>query len=146
MTYPRSPRRSNFYYARDEYRTPPQSPSPFLNSKNHFFPYRVAPPTSSLRRAISSSTGTTKKYRSSPSRPYCNATHIPSTIPGSGGQLAPGAETMGQTQILKALGTPFVLERLFGNADAEAMEAKSDSEQAAGAMGMDVEDARRTVV
>ena len=53
---------------------------------------------------------------------------------------------MGQTQILKALGTPSVLERLFGNADAEAMEAKSDSEQAAGAMGMDVEDARRTVV
>ena len=37
------------------------------------------------------------------------------------------------------------MEGLFGEADAEAIEAKSDSEQAAGAMGMDVEDARWTV-
>jgi nuclear GTP-binding protein len=65
---------------------------------------------------------------------------MPSTIPGSGGQVAPGAETTGQAQIVNALGVPFVLEGLFGEADAEAIDAEHDSELAADAMGMDVED------
>ena len=43
-------------------------------------------------------------------RPTLHAAHIPSTIAGSGGRVAPGAETTGQTQIVNALGTPFVLE------------------------------------
>lgn len=69
-----------------------------------------------------------------------HAAHIPSTVPGSGGQVAPGAETTGQAQIVNALSAPFVLEGLFGEADAEAMDAEPDSELAADAMGMDVED------
>jgi len=69
-----------------------------------------------------------------------HAAHIPSTIPGSGGQVAPGAETTGQAQIVNALGVPFVLEGLFGEADAEAINAEPDSELAADRMGMDVED------
>lgn len=69
-----------------------------------------------------------------------HAAHVPSTIPGSGGQVAPGAETTGHAQIVSALGTPFVLEGLFGEADAEAMDAEPNSEPSADAMGMDVED------
>jgi hypothetical protein len=38
------------------------------------------------------------------------------------------------------LGTPFVLEGLFGEADAEAMDAEPDSDPAADFMSMDVED------
>jgi len=76
--------------------------------------------------------------------PALHAAHIPSTIPGSGGQVAPGAETTGQAQIVGALGTPFVLEGLFGEADAEAMmpvDVEPDSEVgAADSVGMDVED------
>ncbi len=65
-------------------------------------------------------------------------------IPGNGGQVAPGAEMTGQAQIVSALGAPFVLEGLFGEADAEAMDAEPDAELAADAMGMDVEnDAER---
>jgi hypothetical protein len=41
---------------------------------------------------------------------------------------------------VNAPGAPFVLEGLFGEADAEAMDAEPDSESAADAMGMDVED------
>jgi hypothetical protein len=42
---------------------------------------------------------------------------------------------------VNALGVPFVLEGLFGEADAEAIDAEQpDSELAANAMGMDVED------
>ena len=66
--------------------------------------------------------------------------HIPSTIPGSGGQVAPGAETTGQAQIVSAFGTPFTLEGLFGEADAEAMDAEPNSGFAADNVGMDVED------
>ncbi|KAI0288760.1 P-loop containing nucleoside triphosphate hydrolase protein [Russula brevipes] len=72
--------------------------------------------------------------------PAIHATHIPSMIPGSGGQVAPGAETTGQAQIVSALGEPFVLEGLFGEADAEAMDAEPNSEQpAADNADMDVE-------
>ena len=41
---------------------------------------------------------------------------------------------------MNTLGAPFVLEGLFGEADAEAMDAEPDSGLAADAMGMDVED------
>jgi hypothetical protein len=71
--------------------------------------------------------------------PELHAAHVPSTIPGSGGQVAPGAETTGQAQIVSALGTPFVLEGLFGEADAEAMDAEPDLEPATDVMSMDVE-------
>jgi nuclear GTP-binding protein len=60
--------------------------------------------------------------------PALHTPHIPSTIPGSGGQVAPGAETTGQAHIVDALGTPFVLEGLFGEVDAEAIDAEPDSE------------------
>jgi nuclear GTP-binding protein len=60
-------------------------------------------------------------------------------IPGSDGQVAPGAETTGQAQIVSTLGVPFVLEGLFGEADAEAMDAEPEPEPVADAMGMDVE-------
>jgi len=72
--------------------------------------------------------------------PSLHTAHIPSTIPGSGGQVAPGAETTGQAQIVSAFGAPFTLEGLFGEADAEAMDAEPDSASAADNVGMDVED------
>ena len=52
------------------------------------------------------------------------------------GQVAPGAETTGQTQTVNALGTPFVMESLFefGKADAEAIDAEPNCELAAGAV------------
>jgi hypothetical protein len=81
---------------------------------------------------MSSSTGTTQKCRYSPP-PELHAAHIPSTIPGSGGQVTPGAETTGKAQIVNALGVPFVLEGPFGEADAEAIDAEPDSELAADA-------------
>jgi len=72
--------------------------------------------------------------------PSLHAAHIPSTIPGSGGQVAPGAETTVQARMVNAPGAPFIPEGLFGEADAEAMDAEPDSESAADTMGMDVED------
>jgi len=64
--------------------------------------------------------------------PALHASHVPSTVRGSGPSfVAPGAETTGNAQILSALGAPFVLEGLFGEADAEAMDAAEDA-------GMDV--------
>ncbi|KAF8494719.1 hypothetical protein F5888DRAFT_1846254 [Russula emetica] len=59
--------------------------------------------------------------------------------PGSGGQVAPGAEMTGQARIVNAPGAPFVLEGLLGEADAEAMDAEPDSESGADAISMDVE-------
>ena len=41
---------------------------------------------------------------------------------------------------MSELGTPFVLEGLFGEADAEAMDAEPDLDPAADSMSMDVED------
>jgi nuclear GTP-binding protein len=63
--------------------------------------------------------------------PTLQAAHLPSTISGSGGQVAPGAATTGHVQIVNAFGAPFMLECLFGEADAEAMDADADSETAA---------------
>jgi hypothetical protein len=64
---------------------------------------------------------------------------VPSTIPGTGGQVAPGAETTGNAQVVSALGAPFVLEGLFGEADA-AMDAEPEAEGSFTGVGMDVED------
>jgi nuclear GTP-binding protein len=72
--------------------------------------------------------------------PTLQAAHLPSTISGSGGQVAPGAESTGHAQIVNAFGAPFMLEGLFGEADAEAMDADPDSEPAEDNIGMDVED------
>lgn len=69
-----------------------------------------------------------------------HATQIPSTIPGSGGQVAPGAETTGQAQIVSAFGTPFTLEGLFDEANAESMDAEPGLLSAADNVGMDVKD------
>ncbi len=41
---------------------------------------------------------------------------------------------------MNAFGAPFTLDGLFGEADAEAMDADTDSEPAADNIGMDVED------
>jgi nuclear GTP-binding protein len=72
--------------------------------------------------------------------PTLHAAHLPSTIPGSGGQVAPGAETTGHAQIVSTFGAPFMLEGLFGEADAEAMDADPDSNPATDNAGMDIED------
>ena len=75
--------------------------------------------------------------------PALHASHVPSTVRAGGTStgeqiVAPGAETTGNAQIVNALGTPFVLEGLFGEADAEAMDAEPlGAEENA---GMDVED------
>src|SRR6267154_5057088 len=50
--------------------------------------------------------------------PALHIPHIPPSIPGSGGQVALGAVTTGQAQSGNALGTSFVLEGLFGDANA----------------------------
>jgi hypothetical protein len=55
---------------------------------------------------------------------------------GERGRIRYGAETTGKAQVVSALSVPFVLEGLFGEADAEP-----DLELAADAMGMDVEKA-----
>ncbi|KAH8988295.1 P-loop containing nucleoside triphosphate hydrolase protein [Lactarius hatsudake] len=73
--------------------------------------------------------------------PALHAAHVPSTVPGGPAQqIAPGAEMTGNAQIVGALGAPFVLEGLFGEADAEAM---MDAEPPAEDAGMDVEDESR---
>jgi nuclear GTP-binding protein len=72
--------------------------------------------------------------------PALHAAHVPSTIPGSAGQVAPGAETTGHAQIVSTFGAPFMLEGLFGEADAEAMDADLDSNPTTDNVGMDVED------
>jgi hypothetical protein len=71
-----------------------------------------------------------------------HAAHLPSTLPRSGGQVAPGAETTGRAQIVNVFGVPFILEGLFGEADAEAMDAAPDSKLATYNIGMVVEDDR----
>jgi hypothetical protein len=45
---------------------------------------------------------------------------------------------------VNAFGAPFMLEGLFSEADAEAMDADTDSEPAADNIGMDVKDDARS--
>ncbi|KAH9054871.1 P-loop containing nucleoside triphosphate hydrolase protein [Lactarius vividus] len=76
--------------------------------------------------------------------PALHAAHVPSTVPGAAQQIAPGAEMTGSAQIVGALGAPFVLEGLFGEADAEAMmDAEPAGADDAGYSGMEVEDDAR---
>ncbi|KAL1938053.1 hypothetical protein VTO73DRAFT_12064 [Trametes versicolor] len=69
-------------------------------------------------------------YFSAP--PVVHPSLIPSTVPGAGGssQIAPGAETVGQAQIVAELAKPFELDGLFGAADAGAFgfEPPADAE------------------
>lgn len=71
--------------------------------------------------------------------PALHAAHVPSTMPRARApaQVAPGAETTGNAQFVSALGAPFVLEGLFGEADAEAM---MDAEPSSPSPMMDVGD------
>ncbi|KAH8995964.1 P-loop containing nucleoside triphosphate hydrolase protein [Lactarius akahatsu] len=75
--------------------------------------------------------------------PALHAAHVPSTVPGPAQQIAPGAEMTGSAQIVGALGAPFVLEGLFGEADAEAMMDAEPAADDAAYSGMDVEDEAR---
>ncbi|TBU26707.1 hypothetical protein BD311DRAFT_698127 [Dichomitus squalens] len=63
--------------------------------------------------------------------PSVHPSLVPSTVPGtSGGQVAPGAEAVGQAQILTELSQPFQLAGLFGQADAGAFGAAAQGEGA----------------
>src|SRR6266851_3155921 len=59
--------------------------------------------------------------------PMLHAAHLLSTVPRSSRQVSPGAETTGHAQIMNAFRRPFMLEGLFGESDAEAMDANADS-------------------
>jgi len=65
---------------------------------------------------------------------------VPSTIPGSGRRVAPGFETTGHAQIVNTFSVPFVLDGLFGEANAEAMDAELDSEPTADSVAAVVAD------
>ncbi|KAI9457235.1 P-loop containing nucleoside triphosphate hydrolase protein [Lactarius psammicola] len=72
--------------------------------------------------------------------PVLHAAHVPSTMSdglGPAQKIAPGAEMTGNAQIVGALGAPFVLEGLFGEADAEPLAEDATYS------GMDVEDEAR---
>ena len=65
--------------------------------------------------------------------PTLHASHVPSTLHLKNGteQVAPGAEMTGYAQIVDELGTPFVLDGLFGDdadadADAEMMDVEDE--------------------
>ena len=59
--------------------------------------------------------------------PTVHPSLVPSTVPGTGGaQIAPGAENIGQAQILTEMSAPFQLEGLFGQADAGAFGGGGD--------------------
>ena len=72
--------------------------------------------------------------------PTLHASHVPSTIHLNDGteQVVPGAEMTGCAQIVSELGTPFVLEGLFGDADADAMMDVED--EVSGDMQIDDDD------
>ena len=62
--------------------------------------------------------------------PELHPSLVPSTVPGGGNEVAPGAETVGQAQILTEFSKPFALDGLFGAADAGAFGAGADAEMA----------------
>ena len=114
-------------------------PSSLLQSSRKPFPFCRVPPDilSAVCHVLIDWNHRKLPFFSEPPVLHIPHIHIPSTNLGSGRQVAPSAETTGQAQIVKALGTPFVLEGLFGEADADA---KPKLELAGDAMGMDVED------
>jgi nuclear GTP-binding protein len=117
------------------------SPSPLLNSKHYFFPVWWHPRHPFCGASCPHRLKSPKiLFFSEPPAVHAGAYTFDNNLPGSGGQVASGTETTGQAQIVNALGVPFALEGLFGEVDAEAMDAKPDLELAADAMGMDVED------
>jgi nuclear GTP-binding protein len=64
------------------------------------------------------------------SPPSTHASSIPSTIQSNGERIiAPGAETVGQAQILTEMAKPFALEGLFGAADAGAFGGSGSEDQ-----------------
>ncbi|KAI0716037.1 hypothetical protein C8T65DRAFT_805611 [Cerioporus squamosus] len=67
-------------------------------------------------------------YFSTP--PELHPSLVPSTVPGSSNQVAPGAETVGQAQIVTEFSQPFTLDGLFGAADAGAFGGGGDAEMA----------------
>ncbi|KAL7277978.1 hypothetical protein ACG7TL_007931 [Trametes sanguinea] len=69
-------------------------------------------------------------YFSTP--PTVHPSLVPSTVPGSSGaQVAPGAENVGQAQIVTEFAKPFMLDGLFGAADAGAFGGEgADAEMA----------------
>jgi hypothetical protein len=75
-----------------------------------------------MRRVMSSSTGTTQKYRYSPSRPRCTPRIYPRQSPVVTGKLH---QALSQAQILNALGVPFVLEGPFGEGQARTLLRKA---------------------
>jgi nuclear GTP-binding protein len=109
-----------------------RSVSPFLSSKTQKKPFHSCSGgtfdiLSAARHVLIDWDHQKIPFLSEP--PTLHAAHIPSsTIPGSGRDVAPGAETTGQAHIVNALGMPFVLGGLFGEVDAEAIDAEPDSE------------------
>jgi len=91
----------------------------------HGTTFKETLPISSPRRAKCPSNRTNPQKISLFSEPpSLHAAHIPSTIPGSAGQVAPGVETTCEAQIVSAFGAPFTLEGLSEEAGAEAMGAE----------------------
>lgn len=69
-------------------------------------------------------------YFSTP--PLIHPSSIPSIVQNTNAAeavIAPGAENVGQAQILGELGKPFELEGLFGSADAGAFSAGGDGDE-----------------
>ncbi|KAI0641634.1 hypothetical protein C8Q79DRAFT_988412 [Trametes meyenii] len=64
--------------------------------------------------------------------PTIHPSLVPSTVPGASDQVAPGAESVGQAQILTEFSKPFTLDGLFGAADAGAFgsDTPADAEMA----------------
>jgi nuclear GTP-binding protein len=57
--------------------------------------------------------------------PTTHISSIPSTVRSGGDRIiAPGAENVGQAQIVTELSKPFTLDGLFGAADRNAFDAK----------------------
>ncbi|KAH9850486.1 P-loop containing nucleoside triphosphate hydrolase protein [Lenzites betulinus] len=63
-------------------------------------------------------------YFSAP--PTVHPSLVPSTVPGGSNQIAPGAEAVGQAQIVTEFAQPFTLDGLFGAADAGAFGADAE--------------------
>lgn len=59
--------------------------------------------------------------------PTTHVSSIPSTIRNGGDRIvAPGAENVGQAQIVTELSKPFTLDGLFGDADHNAFDAEME--------------------